>query len=388
MIRHTAPVLPHITFGPRIRKSPFFEATRRWGCNAYSVYNHMYMPLFYTDPMTDFWNLVKHVTLWDVAVERQVEITGPDAARFTQYLTPRNLSQCKVGQAKYVFITNDKGGVINDPILLKLAEDKFWLSLSDRDILLWAQGLAQHSGMDVAVTEPDVSPLQVQGPKSTSLMVDLFGDWILDLRYYWFRETELDGIPLLISRTGWSSERGYEIFLCDGRYGDVLWETIMEKGKPYQITPCAPSTIRRVEGGMLSHGADMTGDDNPFELGFDRLVDLEQEADFVGKDALIEARAKGLSKKLCGIQIYGNPLDGNEEWWEVQRNAKPAGTARSVVYSPRLKKNIALAMLDIAHIEAGTDLEVTTPWGSRAATVVPMPFYDPKKSLAADHPVR
>ena len=388
MIRHVAPVLPHITIGPRIRKSPFFEATRRWGCNAYSVYNHMYMPLFYTDPMTDFWNLVKHVTLWDVSCERQVEITGPDAAHFTQFLTPRNLSDCEVGQAKYVFITNDNGGVINDPVLLKLAEDKFWLSLSDRDILLWAQGLAKNSGMDVRVMEPDVSPLQVQGPKSTKLMVDLFGEWILDLRYYQFRETELDGIPLVVSRTGWSSERGYEIFLRDGQYGDLLWEMIMEKGKPHQITPCAPSTIRRVEGGMLSHGADMMGDETPFELGFDRLVDLEQEADFVGKQALKEAKARGLTRKLRGIEIFGEPLQGNEEWWTVRKNDQEVGTARSAVHSPRLKKNIALAMLDIDYSELETELEVVTPSGVRSAMVVPMPFYDPKKSLATEHPVQ
>ncbi|MDJ0958977.1 MAG: hypothetical protein QNI91_19065, partial [Arenicellales bacterium] len=195
MIRQVAPLLPHIMIGPRVRKSPFYDATRRWGCNAYTVYNHMYMPLFYTDPMTDFWNLVKHVTLWDVSVERQVEISGPDAARVTQYLTPRNLSKCSVGQAKYIFITNENGGVINDPILLKLAEDRFWLSLADSDILFWAQGVASNMDVDVNIFEPDVSPLQVQGPKSTELMVDVFGDWIHDLKYYWFRDTEVDGIP-------------------------------------------------------------------------------------------------------------------------------------------------------------------------------------------------
>ena len=382
MIRHVAPVLPHISIGPRLRKSPFYNATRRWGCNAFTVYNHMYMPLFYTDPMTDFWNLVKHVTLWDVAVERQVEISGPDAARFTQYLTPRNLSQCAVGQAKYVFITNERGGVINDPILLKLAEDKFWLSLSDSDVLLWAQGIAVNSGMDITVTEPDVSPLQVQGPKSTELMVEIFGEWINDLKYFWFRETELEGMPLLISRTGWSSERGYEVFLRDGRYGDQLWELIMDKGKPLHITPCAPSTIRRVEGGMLSYGADMNGTETPYELGLGRLVDVEQEADFVGKTALHEAKIEGVSRQLSGLEINGEPMDANEDWWAVSGNDEPIGTVRSAVHSPRLKKNIALAMLDIGHTEIGTVVEVSTPWGRRSANVVTTPFFDPNKKRA------
>lgn len=385
MIRHVAPILPSISIGPRVRKSPFYDATRRWGCNAYSVYNHMYMPLFYTDPTTDFWNLVRHVTLWDVACERQVEITGPDAARFTQYLTPRNLSQCAVGQAKYVFICNDQGNVINDPILFKLAEDRFWLSLADNDILLWARGIAQCAGLDVAVSEPDVSPLQVQGPKSTALMVELFGNWIEQLKYYWFQETELDGIPLLVSRTGWSSERGYEIFLRDGRYGDRLWELIMDRGKPFQIAPGAPSTIRRIEGGMLSYGGDMNGGDNPFELGFERLVDLDQSADFVGRRALQEARAAGLARRLCGIEIHGQPVPGNEDWWPVSCNDSPAGTVRSAAYSPRLDKNIALAMVDIEHCAPGTAVKVAMPDGPRSGTVTSLPFYDPRKSLATGH---
>ena len=382
MIRHVASKAPSISIGPRVRKSPFYDATRRWGCNAYTVYNHMYMPLFYIDPVSDYWNLVEHVTLWDVAVERQVQISGPDAELFTQYLTPRNLSACMAGQARYAFITNEKGGVINDPILFKLATDKYWLSLADSDILLWAQGIALNAGMDVEVTEPDVSPLQVQGPKSTDLMTSIFGDWIPDLKYYRFRELELDGVPLVVSRTGWSSERGYEIFLRDRRYGDQLWEMIMDKGGIFGIAPCAPSTIRRVEGAMLSYGSDMKGDDNPFELGLARLVDLDQASDFIGKQALIEARAEGLSRKLCGIRIDGAAIEGNEDWWDIFSGHGPIGTVRSAVHSPRLKQNIALAMIDIQYTAPGSKLEVATPWGDRKAVVVETPFYDPKKTLA------
>jgi Glycine cleavage system T protein (aminomethyltransferase) len=262
-------------FGTQIRKSPYFDATVRWGAQGFSVYNHMYIPRDFGDPEQNFWNLVNDAILCDVAVERQVEITGPDAAEFVQLLTPRDLSTCAVGQCKYVLITNAEGGILNDPVLLKLAEDRFWLSLADSDILLWAQGVAINSGLDVTIFEPDVSPLQLQGPKSGDIMYALFGDAMLDLRYYWASEFELDGIPLIISRTGWSSELGYEIYLCDGSKGDQLWETLMRVGGPMGLKPGHTSTIRRIEGGMLSYHADMDSQTNPFELGLDRLVPLQ-----------------------------------------------------------------------------------------------------------------
>lgn len=374
---------PLTGFGPRVRKSPFFEATRRWGYKAYSIYNHTYMPLYYESPLADYWRLVQDVTLWDVACERQVEITGPDAARFTQWLTPRNLSTCKVGQCKYVLVTDENGGIINDPVLLKLGEDHFWLSLADSDTLLWAKGAALNSGMNVTIREPDVSPLQVQGPKSAPVMEALFGAWIADLKYYWFRETELDGIPLVVSRTGWSSEKGYEIFLRDGRRGDDLWEAVMAAGKPHGIAPAAPNSIRRIEGAMLSLGADMGLADNPFELGLERLVDLEMEADFIGKAALREIRAAGVKRRFVGLEVDGEPIAANEHPWPVLHGGETAGTLTSLAFSPRLEKTIALAILDVSACEPGTRLQVTAPVGERDARVVPVPFFDPKKQIAA-----
>jgi aminomethyltransferase len=261
-------------FGTQIRKSPYFDATVRWGATGFSVYNHMYIPRDFGDPVANFWNLVNAATLSDVSVERQVEITGPDAARFTQLLTPRNLSQCAVGQCKYVLITNADGGILNDPVLLRLGENHFWLSLADSDILLWAQGVAVNCGMDVEIREPDVSPLQLQGPNSGKIMQDLFGESIGELGYYWLDEFELDGIPLIVSRTGWSSELGYELYLRDGTRGDELWERIMAAGKPHGLVPGHTSSIRRIEAGMLSYHSDMDIDTNPFELGLGRLVDL------------------------------------------------------------------------------------------------------------------
>ena len=370
-------------FGTQIRKSPFFEATVRWGATGFSVYNHMYIPRDFGDPVQNFWNLVTTATLSDVAVERQVEITGPDAARFAQLLTPRDLSQCAVGQCKYVLITNADGGILNDPVLLRLAENHFWLSLADSDILLWAQGAAVHSGMAVEIREPDVSPLQLQGPNSGQIMRDLFGARIDTLRYYWLDEFELDGIPLIVSRTGWSSELGYEIYLRDGSRGDQLWETIMAAGKPHGLAPGHTSSIRRIEAGMLSYHSDMDIHTNPFELGLARLVDLDMEADFVGKAALNRIAQAGVSRLQVGLEIEGEPLPGpNTEYWPVSQSGNRLGQVTSAIHSPRLEANIALAMMQIEHSAVGTRVEVETPTGIRPARVVPKPFYDPGKNLA------
>ena len=371
-------------FGTQIRKSPYFDATVRWGAKGFSVYNHMYIPRDFGDPEQNFWNLVNDAILCDVAVERQVEITGPDAARFVQMLTPRDLSKMAVGQCKYVLITNAEGGILNDPILLRLAENHFWLSLADSDILLWAQGVAVHSGMDVQIGEPDVSPLQLQGPKSGQIMQALFGDEILDLKYYWLRELQLDGIPLIVSRTGWSSELGYELYLRDGAMGDALWERIMAAGVEYGLKPGHTSSIRRIEGGMLSYHADADIHTNPFELGLDRLVNLEMEADFIGKAALTRIKDEGITRKQVGLIIDADPLKGpNTRFWPVNVSGQEVGKVTSAVYSPRLERNIALAMIALEHAEIGMQVEVVLPSGPCMATVAERPFFDPKKSLAA-----
>ncbi len=371
-------------FGTQIRRSPYFEATVRWGATAFSVYNHMYIPRDFGDPEQNFWNLIHEAILCDVAVERQVEITGPDAARFVQMLTPRDLSKLAIGQCKYVLITNADGGILNDPVLLRLAENRFWLSLADSDILLWAQGVAVHSALDVTIREPDVSPLQLQGPKSGEVMRALFGDGIMDLKYYWLRRMELDGIPLIVSRTGWSSELGYEIYLQDSARGDELWEKIMAAGQPLGLKPGHTSSIRRIEGGMLSYHADADINTNPYELGLDRLVNLEIEADFIGKAALRQIKETGVSRKQVGLAIDGSRLTGpNTTFWPISRNGTVIGKVTSAIHSPRLKQNIALAMVSVGHAALGTEFMVASATGPRRATVVERPFYDPKKSIAA-----
>jgi aminomethyltransferase len=326
-------------FGTQIRKSPYFDATVRWGATAFSVYNHMYIPRDFGNPEQNFWNLINDAILCDVAVERQVEIAGPDAARFVQMLTPRDLSKLAVGQCKYVLITNAEGGILNDPVLLRLEENRFWLSLADTDILLWAKGVAVHSGMDVTIHEPDVSPLQLQGPKSGEVMRALFGDSIMDLKYYWLRHVELDGIPLIVSRTGWSSELGYEIYLQDSSDGDKLWEKIMAVGQPSGLKPGHTSSIRRIEGGMLSYHADADINTNPFELGLDRLVNLESGADFIGKAALQRIKDTGVSRKQVGLVIEGAALTGpNTTFWAITKDGVAIGKVTSAIHSPRLKQ--------------------------------------------------
>ena len=371
-------------FGTQIRKSPYFDATVRWGAAGFSVYNHMYIPRDFGDPVQNFWNLINDAILCDVAVERQVEITGPDAAQFVQLLTPRDLSSLSVGQCKYVLITNNEGGLLNDPVLLRLAENHFWLSLGDSDILLWAQGVAINSGLDVSIKEPDVSPLQLQGPRSIDVMKELFGNDIVNLKYYWLIETELNGIPLVVSRTGWSSELGYEIYLRDGSKGDDLWELIMETGKKYNLHSGHTSSIRRIEGGMLSYHADADINTNPFELGMDRLVNLDNNNKFIGKDALIKIKEKGVTRKQVGIIIDCDPLKcPNTIFWPIIKNDKKIGKVTSAVFSPRLNKNIALAIVttDNSQIDNSFDVKIVDEFFR--AQVVEKPFYDPKKQITS-----
>ena len=358
-------------FGTQIRKSPYFDSTVKWGATGFSVYNHMYIPRDFGSPEQNFWNLIEKAILCDVAVERQVEITGPDAYKFIQLLTPRDLSNLSVGQCKYVLIVNNDGGILNDPVLLRLAENHFWLSLADSDVLLWAQGVAVNSGLNVKISEPDVSPLQLQGPTSQEIMVKLFGNGIRDLKYYWLREYNLDGIPLIVSRTGWSSELGYEIYLRDGSKGNELYEKIMAAGKEYGIQPGHTSSIRRIEGGMLSYHADADIHTNPFELGFDRLVNLDTDINFIGKEALKKIKQEGIKRKQVGLIIDCDPLSGpNTTFWPIEKDGKKIGKVTSAVYSPRLKKNIALAMVEINYSELGNQLDVKTHEGKYLATIV------------------
>jgi glycine cleavage system aminomethyltransferase T len=380
---------PEVLFYTRIRKSPFFYASRRHGVKMYSFYNHMYHPRHYGDPVEEYWQLLNGVTLWDVGVERQVEITGPDAFTLANMLVPRDLNKCAVGQCKYVFITAPDGGIINDPILLRLDENHFWISVADSDVLLWAMGVAYNSGLDVKIGEPDVGPLQIQGPKSREVLIDLFGEGALEIPYYYLREYQLEGVDVIVSRTGYTAELGFEIYVKDAsRNGEKVWETVLEAGKPHGLTVIGPCHIKRIEAGILAHGADMWFDTNPFEvdMGYEWMIDLDQEADFVGKEALRRIKEEGVKRKLVGVEIGGQRLgsynDGSMiDFFSVYSKGALVGRITSACYSPRLEKNIGYAMVPIELAELGTDLEVETPSERTSAVVVQRPFIDPKKEV-------
>ena len=292
---------PSILLYPRLRRSPYFYASREHGVQRYSVYNHTYHPRHYGDPVAEYWHLLNAVTMWDVGVERQIEISGPDAFDFTNMMVPRDMTKCAVRQAKYVFVTAPDGGIINDPVLLRLEENRFWLSLADSDVGLWAQGLAVNSGMDVTIQEVDVAPVQIQGPRSKEVMVDLFGTEILDIPYYYVsQDLELEGMRVVVSRTGYTSELGYEIYLRDAMAnGQKLWDIVLEAGRPHDLRVIGPCHIRRIEGGILAFGCDIRYDTNPFEvdMGYTWMVDLEQDADFIGKQALQRIKSEGATTK-------------------------------------------------------------------------------------------
>lgn len=371
-------------FGPWYRKSPFFDAARRYGCTGFDIYNHMYLPSYYDDPVIEYWSLVNGVTVWDVGVERIVEITGPDASRFTNMLTCRDLSRCAIGQCKYMLVLTDGGGIVNDPVLLRLAENKWWMALADSDAGLYAMGVALNSGMDVKITHPDAYPIQVQGPKAQDTLRSLFGDWIMDMKYYRCAETELHGIPLVISRTGWTALMGYEIYLRDPARGDELWEKVIAAGKPYKIRPIAPSEARRIEAGIFNYGSDITLKNNPYEImGMERLVE-DQEANYIGKTALQRIKAEGVKRKLVGIEFESPALPAElTEYWPVHTNGKQVGYVTNAIWSPRLKKNIGYVWVLSELAEAGTKLEVQTPNGATIGKTTLIPFIDPRKKVPA-----
>ena len=381
---------PGVLLYTRIRKSPYFYASRRHGVQLYSVYNHTYHPRHYGDPIEEYWQLLNGVTLWDVGVERQIEISGPDAFDFTNLLVARDLNKCEVEQCKYVFNCLPDGGIINDPVLLRVEENRFWLSLADSDVELWARGVAYNSNYDVEIKEIDVGPVQVQGPKSKDVLVDLFGDSILEIPYYFLRPFEVDGMKVLVSRTGYTAELGYEIYLHDAsKNGVKLWEAVLEAGKPHGLTVIGPCHIRRIEGGILALGADMWYDTNPYEvgMGYDWMVDLEQGGDFIGKEALARIKREGPKRSLVGVEIGGEPLgaynDGSMiDFFPVIDDGTRIGKVTSACCSPRLEKNIGFAMVPVDFADLGTEFEVERPDETTRAVVVEKPFIDPKKTTA------
>jgi len=366
-------------------RSPFFECAHRAGAARYIVLNHMFMPYGYGDMVEEYWSLVNDVTLWDVAAERQIEVRGPDAKRFIDIIVPRDLEKMQPGQCRYVVMTDENGAIINDPVLNRLAEDRYWLSAADADILLWCKGVAAFAGLDVTISEPPVAPIQIQGAKARDVVAALFGEVALGLRYYHLAETDLDGIPVLLTRTGWSGDLGYEIYLRDLSQAERLWDKVLAAGAPHNIRVTGPNTIRRVEAGIIAMRSDIPADATPFHVGLERLVNLDKPGNFIGKDAMIEIARKGVDWKLASLvceagvdrakamTLAGAPVFlGNEQ----------VGRTTVVVHSPRLDRAIGYARIASRAAALGTSLTVAGTEGTVAVEVANRPFFDPAKAIA------
>ena len=370
--------------GARDRRTPYYEATQRYDPKGFTVYNHMYFPIRFDSFEAEFDSLLSDVTIWDVSVERCLEISGADGFRFAQLLTPRDLSKCAVGQGKYVLICDSDGGIINDPVLTRMDENTFWFALASSDALLFARGLKNaYPDLDVTIQEADVAPLQVQGPKSKQLMAKLLGDEILDLRYYFWTEAKIAGAPVVVTRTGWTSEIGYEVYLTDTSKGTGVYEAIMEAGREFNVRPTGPSDIRRIEGAIFNWGADMTYENNPLEMGLERLVDWDLSDDAsISLAALRQIRELGVERTINGVEIDGEPFpELNNVKWPVHDGDERVGKVTSAIYSPRLRKNIGFAWLPVGRSMIGTSVTIETEWGRRTGTVVEMPFVDPSKQI-------
>ena len=374
-----------IGIGSRIRKSPYYESDLKYGVTGFTVYNKMYLPTGFSGPEKEYHSLVNDVTFGDFAGERQIEINGPDAHDFVRYVQPRNLEKCEIGSCKYIVLTDMHGGIINDACLIRLEEEKFWISPGDGDVILWLQGIAINSGMNVSIHEPDVSPLQISGPKSGKLIQKLFNGEHDDLGYYKAKQTSLQNIPMVIARTGWSGELSYELYLQDRKMGNKLFEIVYEAAQEFNGRVIAPNTIRSIEGGILSYGGDFGREHNPFTIGLGRLVNLDQEIDFIGKKALKAIKEKGLTEKLVGVELEGDPiLKAPENFWPVSSNNKKVGRLSRAFFSPRLKKNIGLAIIDIDFAEEGTTVSVASPNGDLTSKVVSLPWFQADKENHLD----
>ncbi len=363
-----------ITPSARLRPSPFYAATLKEGVTSFTIYNHMLMPTSYGKPQEEYWRLINGVSQWDVAVERQVQLKGPDAGKLAQILAPRDLSGQKVGQGKYVPLCNHQGVLINDPICLKLADDLFWLSIADSNIWFWAGAIAAERGLRVEVSEPDVSPMAIQGPKAEDVVAAVCGDWVRGLKYFWFRETTINSIPVVVQRSGWSKQGGFEIYLCDGTKGSDLWNIFCEVGQPWGIGPGNPNWSERVESGLVSFGGDTDGQTNPFEVRMGKYVDLHAPDDTIGIQALRRIAAEGPRRHSLGIVLdAGDPVTPGFTWDPIFRNGQKVGDLTNCVFSIRMQKNLGFALI-ATDCRVGQRVEALVNGKLEPGVLTEMPF--------------
>jgi glycine cleavage system aminomethyltransferase T len=354
----------------RLRPSPYEQRVLENGASAFTLYNKMTLPLVYDSYETEYEHLCQHVQIWDVACERQVEIVGPDALKLVELITPRDMSKCAVGQCKYAPLCDENGGIINDPIILRLAQDRFWLSIADSDVNLWVKGIAYGRGFDVKVFEPDVSPLAIQGPKADDLMADVVGEHTRNIKFFWFIDATIAGAPVKIARSGWSGQGGFEVYLQDGSKGTALWDVFWEAGQKYRLKAGAPNLIERIETGLKSYGQDMTIDSNPFEAALEKYMDLDKPAEYMSRDALARIAETGPARRLVNLVIDGSQLEPmRADWAALNTDGQKIGLVTSRAWSPRFKSNIAFAIVDSSYADIGTKLSVDADGDVRKATV-------------------
>ncbi|KAF0677547.1 dimethylsulfoniopropionate demethylase [Profundibacterium mesophilum] len=355
----------------RIRRTPFSEGVEAAGVKGYTVYNHMLLPTVFASVEEDYHHLKSAVQLWDVACERQVEIRGPDASRLMQMLTPRNLSGMEAGRCFYVPIVDETGGMLNDPVALKLGEDRWWISIADSDLLLWVKGVVYGLRLDVLVDEPDVSPLAVQGPRSDALIEKVFGTEAAALRFFRFARFPFMGHDLLIARSGYSKQGGFEIYVEAGDR-DVampLWNALLEAGAEFDIRAGCPNLIERIEGGLLSYGNDMTRENTPHECGLGRFCDTHSAIGCIGRDALLRVAIEGPIRQIRPIEIAGDRVPGCDRLWPLMAGETRVGRVSSAIWSPDHGTNVAIGMVRMTHWDPGTQLRVETSEGPRDAMV-------------------
>ena len=355
----------------RIRRTPYTDRVEQNGVRGFSVVNHMLLPKAFQPTLEeDYWHLRAHVQIWDVSCQRQVQIAGPDAAALVQLMTPRNIAHAKIGDCFYIPIIDAQGGMINDPVMLKLAEDRFWLSIADSDVLLYAMGLALGRGLDVAVSEPDVSPLAVQGPKAEDLLAELFGAHIRNVGFFKYGWIDFQGTRQLIARSGYSRQGGFEIYLEGGYLGTALWDAIWDAGQAHNITPGCPNLIERIEGGLLSYGNEFTRENNPFEIGHGKFCVTDGSIDYIGRKALQDIAAKGVTREMRGVTFDGGPCPTCSKPWPVMVGDTRVGQITSAIWSPRLKCNVGQSMIDRAFWDAGQAVTVQVQDGSVSNGIV------------------
>jgi len=358
----------------RLRSTPYTSRIEKQGVTAYTSYNHMLLPAAFGSLEDSYYHLKENVQVWDVAGERQVEISGKDSGKLVQLMTCRDLSKSKIGRCYYCPIIDDNAGLINDPVILKLGEERWWISIADSDVILFAKGLAIGKKFDVKIFEPNVDILAVQGPKSFKLMEKIFGKKIIEMKFFGFDYFEFSGTKHLIARSGWSKQGGYEIYVENTKSGLALYDKLFELGKEFNVKPGCPNLIERIESALLSYGNDMDNNDNPLECGLDKYVNLDAQIDFLGKEKLKEVRQKGITRKLMGVLIDVNEINVSKSIELTNEKNLKIGELRSGVYSPYFKKVIGIAMLDKPYFELSQTFKISINDRTFEGKVCDLPF--------------